>query len=163
MKVQDLRYGENPHQSAALYREPGPPAGVAGATQLGGKELSFNNLLDLEAAWAAARDFAGRPFAVIVKHNNPCGAGVGSDPAQAFELALAGDPVSAFGGVIGVSRLVTPALARQDHRDLLRGGHRPRLRAQSPRDPALEEGPAHPPGGPRRRPRTTSSASRAGT
>ena len=113
VKVQDLRYGENPHQTAALYREPGAPAGVAGATQLGGKELSFNNLLDLEAAWAAARDFAGRPFAVIVKHNNPCGAGMGSDPANAFELALAGDPVSAFGGVIGSSRIVTPALARK--------------------------------------------------
>jgi len=113
VKVQDLRYGENPHQSAALYREPGPRVGVAGATQLGGKELSFNNLLDLEAAWAAALDFAGRPFAVIVKHNNPCGAGVGSDPAQAFELALAGDPVSAFGGVIGSSRPVTAALARK--------------------------------------------------
>jgi phosphoribosylaminoimidazolecarboxamide formyltransferase/IMP cyclohydrolase len=113
LKVQDLRYGENPHQSAALYREPGPPAGVAGATQLGGKELSFNNLLDLEAAWAAARDFTGRAFAVIVKHNNPCGAGVGSDPTRAFELALAGDPISAFGGVIGISRLVTPALAQK--------------------------------------------------
>ncbi|MHB8834764.1 MAG: bifunctional phosphoribosylaminoimidazolecarboxamide formyltransferase/IMP cyclohydrolase [Candidatus Methylomirabilia bacterium] len=113
VKVQDLRYGENPHQRAALYREPGPPVGVAGAAQLGGKELSFNNLLDLEAAWAAARDFSGRPFAVIVKHNNPCGAGIGSDPTQAFELALAGDPISAFGGVIGVSRLVSPALAKK--------------------------------------------------
>jgi phosphoribosylaminoimidazolecarboxamide formyltransferase/IMP cyclohydrolase len=113
VKVQDLRYGENPHQTAALYREPGPPAGVAGATQLGGKELSFNNLLDLEAAWAAARDFTGRPFAVIVKHNNPCGAGMDADPTRAFELALAGDPVSAFGGVIGISRVVTPALARK--------------------------------------------------
>ncbi len=113
VKVQDLRYGENPHQTAALYREPGPPGGVAGATQLGGKELSFNNLLDLEAAWAAAQDFAGRSFAVIVKHNNPCGAGVGADPGQAFELALACDPVSAFGGVIGISRPVTPALAQK--------------------------------------------------
>ncbi len=113
VKVQDLRYGENPHQQAALYREPGPPAGVAGATQLGGKELSFNNLLDLEAAWSAARDFSGRSFAVIVKHNNPCGAGLGSDPTLAFERALAGDPISAFGGVIGVNRLVTPALARK--------------------------------------------------
>jgi phosphoribosylaminoimidazolecarboxamide formyltransferase/IMP cyclohydrolase len=113
LKVQDLRYGENPHQTAALYREPGPPAGVAGATQLGGKELSFNNLLDLEAAWAAARDFSGRPFVAIVKHNNPCGAGVGADVAQAFDLALAGDPVSAFGGVIGISRPVTPALAQK--------------------------------------------------
>jgi phosphoribosylaminoimidazolecarboxamide formyltransferase/IMP cyclohydrolase len=112
LKVQDLRYGENPHQNAALYREPGPPAGVAGAAQLGGKALSFNNLLDLEAAWAATRDFGSRPFAVIVKHNNPCGAGLGSDPSQAFTLALAGDPVSAFGGVIGISRPVTAALAR---------------------------------------------------
>ncbi len=113
LKVQDLRYGENPHQSAALYREPGPPAGVAGAAQLGGKELSFNNLLDLEAAWGAARDFAARPFVVIVKHNNPCGAALGKDAAQAFDLALAGDPVSAFGGVVGVSRTVTPGLAQR--------------------------------------------------
>ncbi|HEY6000799.1 MAG TPA: bifunctional phosphoribosylaminoimidazolecarboxamide formyltransferase/IMP cyclohydrolase [bacterium] len=113
LKVRDLRYGENPHQAAALYREPGPPAGVAGATQLGGKELSYNNLLDLEAAWAAARDFAGRPFVVIVKHNNPCGAGTGRDAAEAFDRALAGDPVSAFGGVIACSRPVTPALAQR--------------------------------------------------
>jgi phosphoribosylaminoimidazolecarboxamide formyltransferase/IMP cyclohydrolase len=111
VKVLDLRYGENPHQTAALYREPGPAAGVAGAVQLGGKELSFNNLLDLDAAWTAARDFPGKPFVVIVKHNNPCGAGVGRDAAEAFDLALAGDPVSAFGGVVGVSRAVTPALA----------------------------------------------------
>jgi phosphoribosylaminoimidazolecarboxamide formyltransferase/IMP cyclohydrolase len=112
LKVQDLRYGENPHQRAALYREPGPAAGVAGARQLGGKELSFNNLLDLEAAWAVARDFAARPFAVIVKHNNPCGAGTARDVVRSFELALAGDPVSAFGGVVGISRTVTPALAK---------------------------------------------------
>ena len=113
VKVQDLRYGENPHQTAALYREPGPAAGVAGAAQLGGKELSFNNLLDLEAAWAAARDFGGRPFVVVVKHNNPCGAGTGRDAGQAFDRALAGDPVSAFGGVVACSRPVTPALAQR--------------------------------------------------
>jgi phosphoribosylaminoimidazolecarboxamide formyltransferase/IMP cyclohydrolase len=110
-KVQELRYGENPHQSAALYREPGVPTGVAGAEQLGGKELSFNNLLDLEAAWAAARDFGDRPFVVIVKHNNPCGAGWDDNLGRAFALALATDPLSAFGGVIGVSRRVTANLA----------------------------------------------------
>jgi phosphoribosylaminoimidazolecarboxamide formyltransferase/IMP cyclohydrolase len=110
-KVQELRYGENPHQSAALYREPGVPTGVAGARQLGGKELSFNNLLDLEAAWAAARDFGDRPFVVIVKHNNPCGAGWDDNLGRAFALALATDPLSAFGGVIGVSRRVTAAVA----------------------------------------------------
>jgi phosphoribosylaminoimidazolecarboxamide formyltransferase/IMP cyclohydrolase len=110
-KAQELRYGENPHQSAALYREPGVPTGVAGAEQLGGKELSFNNLLDLEAAWAVARDFSDRPFVVIVKHNNPCGAGWDDNLGRAFALALATDPLSAFGGVIGVSRRVTADLA----------------------------------------------------
>ncbi len=110
-KVQELRYGENPHQRAALYREPGCACGIAGARQLGGKELSFNNLLDLEAAWAAARDFRDRPFVAIIKHNNPCGAGWHRTPARAFDLALETDPLSAFGGVIGVSTRVTAALA----------------------------------------------------
>jgi phosphoribosylaminoimidazolecarboxamide formyltransferase/IMP cyclohydrolase len=111
VKVQNLRYGENPHQRAALYREPGEPSGVAGARQLGGKELSFNNFLDLEAAWAMARDFRGRPFVAIVKHNNPCGAAADSGLPRAFEQALATDPLSAFGGVVGVSQRVTAALA----------------------------------------------------
>jgi len=111
VKVQSLRYGENPHQRAALYREPGAPSGVAGARQLGGKELSFNNFLDLEAAWAVAADFPDSPFVAIVKHNNPCGAGSHSSLPKAFELALATDPVSAFGGVVGVSQRVTAALA----------------------------------------------------
>jgi phosphoribosylaminoimidazolecarboxamide formyltransferase/IMP cyclohydrolase len=110
-KAQNLRYGENPHQRAALYREPGVPRGVAGARQLGGKELSFNNYLDLEAAWAVARDFPDRPFVAIVKHNNPCGAGAHSGLVRAFGLALATDPLSAFGGVVGVSQKVTAALA----------------------------------------------------
>jgi phosphoribosylaminoimidazolecarboxamide formyltransferase/IMP cyclohydrolase len=110
-KAQELRYGENPHQRAALYREPGTPAGIAGAGQLGGKELSFNNLLDLEAAWSAAADFRDRPFVVIVKHNNPCGGAWHARLDRAFDLALATDPLSAFGGVIGVSRRVTAAMA----------------------------------------------------
>jgi phosphoribosylaminoimidazolecarboxamide formyltransferase/IMP cyclohydrolase len=111
LKAQELRYGENPHQRAALYREPGLPRGVAGALQLGGKELSFNNLLDLEAAWSAAADFRDRPFVVIVKHNNPCGGACHARTDGAFDLALATDPLSAFGGVIGVSRRVTAAMA----------------------------------------------------
>jgi phosphoribosylaminoimidazolecarboxamide formyltransferase/IMP cyclohydrolase len=84
---------------------------VAGARQLGGKELSFNNYLDLEAAWAMARDFRDRPFIAIVKHSNPCGAAAHGSLPGAFEQALATDPVSAFGGVVGVSQRVTAALA----------------------------------------------------
>ncbi len=112
-KVQDLRYGENPHQAAAVYREPSPNPGLATAKQLSGKELSFNNYLDLDAAWTAARDFLGRPFVVIIKHTNPCGAARARNVALAFELARATDPVSAYGGVIGVSRQVSAALAEK--------------------------------------------------
>jgi phosphoribosylaminoimidazolecarboxamide formyltransferase/IMP cyclohydrolase len=112
-KIQELRYGENPHQRAALYREAGAGGGVAGATQLGGKELSFNNLLDLEAAWAAARDFPDRPFVSIVKHNNPCGAAWHKKLPRAFDLALSTDPLSAFGGVVGFSREVTAPVAEK--------------------------------------------------
>jgi phosphoribosylaminoimidazolecarboxamide formyltransferase/IMP cyclohydrolase len=95
-----LRYGENPHQRAAFYRDPdasGPS--LATAHQLQGKPLSFNNILDFDAALALAADL-GPKAAVIVKHGNPCGAGLGSDPAGAFAEALACDPTSAFGGVI---------------------------------------------------------------
>ena len=105
-KVQDLRYGENPHQAAAFYREVGAcEVGLAGARQLHGKELSFNNLLDTTAALEAARDFT-EPTVVIIKHLNPCG--LASAPAlrQAFEDAWATDPISAFGSVIGLNRPV---------------------------------------------------------
>jgi phosphoribosylaminoimidazolecarboxamide formyltransferase/IMP cyclohydrolase len=98
-KVQDLRYGENPHQTAAFYRAPGEAPGLAGARVLQGKELSFNNILDLDAALALAAELP-RGGCVIVKHGNPCGVALGDDPAQAFRRALACDPVSAFGGVI---------------------------------------------------------------
>lgn len=100
-KVTDLRYGENPHQQAALYRLAGqPPAGVGGARQLQGKELSYNNLVDLDAAWELGVEFS-EPAAVIIKHTNPCGTATAATQAEAYRRALATDPVSAFGGVLG--------------------------------------------------------------
>ena len=113
---QPMRYGENPHQAAALYRasEPGRPArGLLGATQLAGKELSYNNILDADAAWSAAGDFLGweRPVCVIVKHNIPCGIALGDEPEAAFRRAYASDPLSAFGGVIALTTTATAAVA----------------------------------------------------
>ena len=99
-----LRYGENPHQRAALYAD-GTKTGVAGAEQLQGKELSFNNLVDLDACWALAQEFP-EPTVAIIKHTNPCGAATGATVREAYEKALAADPVSAFGGVIGINRMV---------------------------------------------------------
>lgn len=108
-KIQDLRYGENLHQQAALYsdtprsRDLHAPSSVATAEQLHGKELSFNNLLDADAAWTIATDFAA-PAAVIVKHTNPCGLACGKDLSEAYLKAFAGDPSAAYGGIIGVNR-----------------------------------------------------------
>ncbi len=107
-----LRYGENPHQAAALYVNPAAPAGLAQATQLHGKEMSFNNYTDGDAAWRAAFDFA-EPAVAIIKHANPCGIAVGSDIAEAHRKAHACDPVSAFGGVIAANREVTVEMAEQ--------------------------------------------------
>jgi phosphoribosylaminoimidazolecarboxamide formyltransferase/IMP cyclohydrolase len=99
-----LRYGENPHQRGAWYVEPAAHAAtLARAQVLHGKELSYNNLLDLDSALAIVREFA-EPAAVIIKHNNPCGAGLGSTLAGAFKRAYAGDPVSAFGSIVGLNR-----------------------------------------------------------
>lgn len=106
-----LRYGENPHQRAALYRSPGE-AGLAGAEQLYGKEMSYNNYVDTDAARRAAYDFA-EPCVAIIKHANPCGVAVGADIAEAHRRAHACDPVSAYGGVIAANRPVTADLARQ--------------------------------------------------
>jgi len=102
--AQSLRYGENPHQRAALYAD-GSGLGVAGARQLQGKELSFNNLVDLDACWELVQEF-DEPAAIIVKHTNPCGAATGANLLEAYKKALASDPVSAFGGVIGLNRPV---------------------------------------------------------
>jgi phosphoribosylaminoimidazolecarboxamide formyltransferase/IMP cyclohydrolase len=109
--AQSLRYGENPHQRAALYAD-GSGLGIAGARQLQGKELSFNNIVDLDACWELAQEF-DEPAVVIVKHTNPCGAATGASVLQAYEKALAADPVSAFGGVIGINRPVDAATAEE--------------------------------------------------
>ena len=106
-----LRYGENPHQRAGLYRLPGARRGVAGARQLGGKELSFNNLLDTHAAWSLVAEFED-PAVVIIKHTNPSGVALAQTLLEAYEGALAGDPVSAFGGIVALNRPVDGATAR---------------------------------------------------
>jgi phosphoribosylaminoimidazolecarboxamide formyltransferase/IMP cyclohydrolase len=112
VKAQELRYGENPHQRAAFYRDPeaGAPS-VANAKQLQGKELSFNNILDFDAALATAVEFSQTACAII-KHGNPCGAALGADPAEAFSRALECDPLSAFGGVIAFNRPLDGATAQ---------------------------------------------------
>ena len=104
-----LRYGENPHQEAAIYR--GGPAGIASALQSHGKEMSFNNYTDADAAWRAALDHQD-PCVAIIKHANPCGIATGPDIADAYRKAHACDPVSAFGGVVAANRTVTTAMAK---------------------------------------------------
>jgi phosphoribosylaminoimidazolecarboxamide formyltransferase / IMP cyclohydrolase len=113
-KVVDLRYGENPHQKAAMYSD-GSGAGVANANQLQGKELSYNNIVDLQAAWDLAQEF-DEPVCAIIKHTNPCGTATGKTLAQAYKRALECDPVSAFGGVIGVNRPVDLEAAEEMHK-----------------------------------------------
>lgn len=109
-KVGTLRYGENSHQPAALYAYPGGPDGITQATQLHGKEMSFNNYTDGDAAFRAAYDF-DEPCVAIIKHANPCGIAVGADIAEAHAKAHACDPLSAFGGVIATNRPVSVAMA----------------------------------------------------
>jgi len=110
-KVTDLRYGENPHQKAAMYSD-GAGTGVANARQVHGKELSYNNIVDLQAAWDLAQEFE-EPVCAIIKHTNPCGTATGKTLAEAYKRALECDPVSAFGGVIGVNRPVDAAAAEE--------------------------------------------------
>jgi phosphoribosylaminoimidazolecarboxamide formyltransferase/IMP cyclohydrolase len=108
-----LRYGENPHQSAALYVD-GSSGGVASAKQLQGKELSYNNIVDLDACWELVSEFASGEAAVaIIKHTNPCGVATGATVLEAYHRALEADPVSAFGGVIGINRAVDAAAAEE--------------------------------------------------
>jgi phosphoribosylaminoimidazolecarboxamide formyltransferase/IMP cyclohydrolase len=108
-----LRYGENPHQLAAFYVEPGAGSGtLASAEQLHGKELSYNNLLDLDAALNLVREFSS-PAAIVIKHTNPCGAAIGETPAEAFRKAYDGDPVSAFGSILAFNRPVDLAIAEE--------------------------------------------------
>ncbi len=109
--VSPLRYGENPHQAAALYAD-GSGTGVAGAEQLQGKELSYNNLVDLDACWDLAQEFT-EPAVAIIKHTNPCGAATASTILEAYTKALSTDPISAFGGVIGVNREIDGTAAEE--------------------------------------------------
>jgi phosphoribosylaminoimidazolecarboxamide formyltransferase / IMP cyclohydrolase len=110
-KVMDLRYGENPHQKAAMYSD-GSGTGVANGRQIQGKELSYNNIVDLQAAWDLAQEF-DQPVCAIIKHTNPCGTATGKTLADAYKKALECDPVSAFGGVIGVNRVVDGEAAEE--------------------------------------------------
>jgi phosphoribosylaminoimidazolecarboxamide formyltransferase / IMP cyclohydrolase len=110
-KIDDLRYGENPHQSAAFYRDEKPAAGgIAAYRQLQGKELSYNNIADADAAWECVKGFS-EPACVIVKHANPCGAATGANPRDAYERAFQTDPVSAFGGVLAFNRALDASAA----------------------------------------------------
>jgi phosphoribosylaminoimidazolecarboxamide formyltransferase/IMP cyclohydrolase len=110
-KLFDMRYGENPHQKASLYRESGAHYGIPEAKVLQGKALSFNNIIDTEAAWAVTQEF-DEPAVSIIKHNNPCGTAIADNIVDAFKAALASDPVSAYGSIISVNRPVDFAFVR---------------------------------------------------
>jgi phosphoribosylaminoimidazolecarboxamide formyltransferase/IMP cyclohydrolase len=111
VKLQDLRYGENPHQTAAFYRDLYPaPGSLVTAKQLQGKELSYNNIADADAAWECVKSFEA-PSCVIVKHANPCGVAVGKDALEAYSKAFKTDPTSAFGGIVAFNRTVDGAVA----------------------------------------------------
>ncbi|MDI1271856.1 MAG: bifunctional phosphoribosylaminoimidazolecarboxamide formyltransferase/IMP cyclohydrolase [Polaromonas sp.] len=113
IKVQDLRYGENSHQQAALYRDLYPaPGSLVTARQLQGKELSYNNIADADAAWECVKSFSG-PACVIVKHANPCGVAIGADALEAYSKAFKTDPTSAFGGIIALNCILDEAAAQQ--------------------------------------------------
>ena len=115
-KRYSLRYGENPHQEGAFYAElpvgEKKPTGVTWAEQLGGKELSFNNILDADAAWGVVTDFAA-PAVAVIKHTNPCGLASCQDIAEAYRRAYSGDPVAAFGGIVAANRAVSMAMAEE--------------------------------------------------
>src|SRR3954451_15422809 len=118
-KVLDLSYGENPHQRAALYSEVGVRSHILSrVSKLHGRALSFNNVLDLDSARSLVADFES-PACVIVKHNNPCGVAIGKDALEAYEKALACDPMSAFGGVIAFNRPVSEELAKRLHENFV--------------------------------------------
>ncbi|MEY4683987.1 MAG: phosphoribosylaminoimidazolecarboxamide formyltransferase/IMP cyclohydrolase [Pseudomonadota bacterium] len=111
--AQDMRYGENPHQRAAFYRDSTPPKGsIAAAVQVQGKELSYNNIADADAALECVKSFDSGPACVIVKHANPCGVAVGPDLLSAYEQAYNTDPTSAFGGIIAFNRELDPQTAK---------------------------------------------------
>jgi phosphoribosylaminoimidazolecarboxamide formyltransferase/IMP cyclohydrolase len=129
-KAQELRYGENPQQEAAFYVATGQPRGLAAARQLQGKELSFNNINDLDAAWQLVQEFK-EPAVVAVKHTNPCGVGTGQTALEAYAKAYAADPVSIFGGVVAVNHPVDAALAGEMTRIFLEVVAAPSFSAQA--------------------------------
>ncbi|MDC4223345.1 MAG: bifunctional phosphoribosylaminoimidazolecarboxamide formyltransferase/IMP cyclohydrolase [Candidatus Manganitrophus sp.] len=137
-KVQSLRYGENPHQQAAFYREPQvTEGGVAAAKQIRGKELSYNNFLDTDAAFELVKEFK-EPAAVIIKHANPCGVATGATLVEAYKKAKATDPVSAFGGIVAFNRPLDAETAQEITTTIHGGDHRPHDRADR-RDPLSKE------------------------
>ena len=138
-KVQDMRYGENPHQAAAFYRESSVAPGLlAGYEQLQGKELSYNNIADSDAAWECVRSFEA-PACVIIKHANPCGVAVGISSAEAYSKAFQTDSKSAFGGIIAFNREVTGECAELVSRQFAEVHHRPELLQGSGRDLRRQE------------------------
>lgn len=110
---QGLRYGENPHQKAAFYASSTKAGTLAGAEQLGGKELSYNNIVDTDAAWQMVNEFTDRPACAIIKHTNPCGFAVGSTVLEAFTKAHDADPLSSYGGIIAFNRVLDQATAEE--------------------------------------------------
>ena len=139
-----LRYGENPHQSAAFYRAPEQRSGVATARQVQGKQLSYNNINDTDAAYECVAEFDPKRTAAcaIIKHANPCGVAEGASLVEAYRKALACDPTSAFGGIVALNRTLDAEAARGDHRDLHRGDHRAGRDRRGDRDRRREEEPA---------------------
>ncbi len=130
-KIDDLRYGENPHQGAAFYRDLEPaPGSIARYRQLQGKELSYNNIADADAAWECVKSFT-EPACVIVKHANPCGVAVGKDSRESYEKALRCDPVSAFGGILAFNRALDRATAEALSRQFAEVIIAPRVEAEA--------------------------------
>jgi phosphoribosylaminoimidazolecarboxamide formyltransferase/IMP cyclohydrolase len=138
-KVDDLRYGENPHQSAAFYRDPHPAAGsLALYRQLQGKELSYNNIADADAAWECVKTF-GEPACVIVKHANPCGVAIASNLREAYESAFRCDSVSAFGGILAFNRALDRATAQALGKQFAEVIIAPRVEADALKELAAKE------------------------
>ena len=143
---QVLRYGENPHQVGVRYATVGERGWWETALQHGGKEMSYLNVYDTEAAWRLAHSLGDQPTAVVIKHANPCGVAVADDITTAYVRAHECDPVSAFGGIVAVNRPVTRRDGRGDRPGVHRGGRRPRLRARGARGAAGSQEPPDPRG-----------------
>jgi phosphoribosylaminoimidazolecarboxamide formyltransferase / IMP cyclohydrolase len=138
-KLQDLRYGENPHQSAAFYRDTRPTAGsLAQYRQVQGKELSYNNIADADAAWECVKSFS-EPACVIIKHANPCGVATAATLLAAYEKALRCDPVSAFGGILAFNRALDRAAAQAVGKQFAEVIIAPRIEADAQKELAAKE------------------------